>query len=300
MIRSYQARDFPAEAVLAAKGGRRVTVCVPARDEEPTVGDVIATVRSELMGDVPVVDELIVVDDGSRDATAAEAASAGARVLRTDSVLPDHPAGPGKGQALWRGVHASTGDVVAFCDADLIGFDPAFVLGLVGPLLADPALALVKGAYERSLHDRPGEGGRVTELTARPLIALLHPALAPLAQPLAGEYAARRDVLESVPFVGGYGVDLGLVIDVAARYGVDSLAQCDLGSRRHRHRSLGELSAQAVAVAQVALERSGARIDGDPELPWRSVLHRPHAPSVTVTMTELPPLASLRPSRRTA
>ncbi|MHB1928964.1 MAG: glucosyl-3-phosphoglycerate synthase [Acidimicrobiales bacterium] len=298
MIRSFDARDFPAGAVLAAKGDRRVSVCLPARDEEGTVGTVVSAIREQLMRDVPVVDELVVVDDGSRDATAAVAVAAGATVVTAGAVLAGHPGGPGKGQAMWRGVHATTGDVVAFCDADLLHFDPAFVLGTVGPLLASPELAFVKGFYERPLDGPPGEGGRVTELTARPLITLLHPTLSPLVQPLAGECAGRRDVLESVPFVGGYGVDLGLVIDVAARFGTTAMAQSDLGSRRHRNRNLAELSAQAVAVAQVALERAGWR-DGV-GLPWPAVLHRPDGVGVAVTMAELPPLRSAHPARRSA
>ncbi len=298
MIRSFDARDFPAEAVAAAKGGRRVSVCLPARDEESTVGAVVGAIRRALVEETPVVDELVVVDDGSRDATAAVATAAGARVVAAGAVLPGFPAGPGKGQAMWRGLEATTGDIVAFCDADVRSFDPAFVLGLVGPLLTTDGLAFVKGFYDRPLDGRVGEGGRVTELTARPLLSLLHPSLAGLRQPLAGECAGQREVLEALPFVGGYGVDLGLVVDVSRVFGPAALAQCDLGTRLHRHRSLAELSAQAVAVAQVALERAGWRAGED--LPWPAMLHRPDAEPVPVTMTELPPLAPLHARRRSA
>ncbi len=293
MIRSFDASDFPAAEVLAAKRGRRVSVCLPARNEEATVGSVVGSIRRALVEGIPVVDELVVVDDHSSDSTAEMAARAGALVVPAGSVLPEHPCGPGKGEAMWRGLHATTGDVVVFCDADVTDFDPCFVLGTLGPLLRHPDLALVKGHYSR-----PDGGGRVTELTARPLLSLLHPGLAGLAQPLAGECAARRDLLERLPFVGGYGVDLGLVIDVAARWGTSSLAQCDLGTRRHRNRSLRELGAQAVSVAQVALERAGWR-DGE-ELPWPVVLQHADGERVNLDMDQLPPLAELRADRRSA
>lgn len=298
MIRSFHARDFPAAEVLAAKRGRRVSVCLPARDEETTVAPVVDAIRRALVEDLPVVDELVVLDDGSRDATAEVAARAGATVVPAGSVLPEHPGGPGKGQAMWRALHATSGDVVVFCDADVTDFDPGFVLGTLGPLLRHPELALVKGCYTRPLHGRRDEGGRVTELTARPLLSLLYPALAGLAQPLAGECAGRRDVLERLPFVAGYGVDLGLVIDVAARWGTSALAQCDLGTRQHRNRSLRELGAQAVTVAQVALERAGWR--AGEELPWSTVLQRADGERVSLSMDQLPPLAELPAVRRSA
>jgi glucosyl-3-phosphoglycerate synthase len=298
MIRTFHGRDFPATAVAEAKAGRTVSVCLPARDEASTVGPIVERIRRELMGPRPVVDELIVLDDGSSDATAAVAASAGARVVAADDVLAGHAAGPGKGQAMWKALHVSSGDVVVFCDADVRCFDPGFVLGLAGPILADDGPAFVKGFYARPLGGNAGEGGRVTELTARPLIALLHPHLAPLAQPLAGECAGRREVLEAVPFVGGYGVDLGLVIDVADRFGPSCLAQCDLGERIHRNRSLSELGAQAVSVAQVALARGGRPPAGG--LPWTAALQRPAGEILPVTMTELPPLCDLPAHRRSA
>jgi glucosyl-3-phosphoglycerate synthase len=298
MLRSYDSRDFPADAVVAAKRGRRVSLCLPARNEESTVGGIVARVLAELVVAHRVVDELVVIDDGSTDRTAAVAAAAGARVVHAASVLPDHATGPGKGQALWKGVHVTSGDLVAFCDSDVSDFDPGFVLGLVGPLLADDDISFVKGFYERPVDGRPGEGGRVTELTARPLISMLFPHLASLVQPLAGECAARREVLEAVPFVGGYGVDLGLLIDVTGRFGAAGVVQCDLGVRVHRNRSLGELSAQAVAIVQVALERSGWR-EGD-GLPWTTVLQRPGGQRVPVTMVEHPPLVEVTGRRKSA
>ncbi len=300
-LRRFDRHDFPAESVAASKRGRRISVCVPAREEEATIGGVVGCVRDLLMGEVGVVDELVVIDDGSTDATAAVARDAGADVVAATDVLPEHGTEHGKGQAMWRGAHVTTGDVVVFCDADVRSFDPGFVLGLAGPLLACDDLALVKGFYDRPMDGRPGEGGRVTELAARPLISLLFPHLAGLVQPLAGECALRRDVIDAVPIVGGYGVDLGLLIDVSARFGVSSLAQCDLGVRVHRNRSLAELGAQSFAIVQVALQRAGVQsARGEPfggTLPWSSRLDRPGTPPVDVTMIERPPLVDVRARR---
>ena len=234
----------------------RVSVCLPARNEEATVGAIVSTIVAELVERHHVVDEVVVVDDGSTDATAAVAAAAGAVVVAASSVLPECGPGTGKGEALWKALYVATGDVLVFCDADLTDFDPAFVTGLLGPLLLDPlgspGVGFVKGHY-----DRPVGGGRVTELVARPLLGLFFPDLLPIRQPLGGEFAARREVLERVPFVQGYGVDLGLLVDVAARFGPRSIAQIDLGTRTHRNRSLDDLSHQATAVLRVALRRAG-------------------------------------------
>jgi glucosyl-3-phosphoglycerate synthase len=230
----------------------RVSVCLPARNEEATVGPIVAAIVRELVGALGVVDEVVVVDDGSTDATAAVAAAAGARVVAAVDVLPGVGPGTGKGEALWKALHAATGDVLVFCDADLRDFDPAFVTGLLAPLAADERVGFVKGFYER-----PEGGGRVTELVARPVIGLFFPELAAIRQPLGGEFAARREVLERVPFVQGYGVDLALLVDVAARFGPASIAQADLGVRTHRNRPLDELRIQAGAVLRAALLRAG-------------------------------------------
>jgi glucosyl-3-phosphoglycerate synthase len=296
MRRTYTSGDFPAGRVHAAKRGRRVSVCIPARDEEATVGQIVASIREDLVEAVPVVDEILVMDDGSTDATAAVAESAGATVVATAEVLPDFPA-LGKGQAMWKGVHAATGDVIVFCDADIRDFDPGFVLGLAGPLLARDDIDFVKGFYERPVDGRPGTGGRVTELMARPLISVFFPHLADLAQPLSGECAAYREVLESVPFAGGYGVDLGLLIDVTARFGHAGLVQSDLGVRIHRNRTLSELGPQSLAILQVVLERAGV---ADEDFPWTAQLVRPGAEPVQVTYLELPPLLEVPGHRKTA
>ena len=204
-----------------------------------------------------MVDEVVVVDDGSTDATAAVAAAAGAVVVAASSVLPECGPGTGKGEALWKALYVATGDVLVFCDADLTDFDPAFVTGLLGPLLLEPFTGAPGVGFVKGHYDRPVGGGRVTELVARPLLGLFFPELLPIRQPLGGEFAARREVLERVPFVQGYGVDLGLLVDVAARFGPESIAQIDLGTRTHRNRSLDELGHQATAVLRVALRRAG-------------------------------------------
>lgn len=296
MRRCYSSDDFPARRVHDSKRGRRVSVIIPARDEEATVGPIVAAIRRELVEAVAVVDEVVVVDDGSSDATAEVAAAAGAQVVDSRTVLADY-CSHGKGQALWRGVHATTGDVVAFCDGDVTNFDVGFVLGLVGPLLARDDVTFVKGFYERPVEGRPGEGGRVTELMARPLISVLFPHLSDLAQPLAGECASRREVLEALPFLGGYGVDLGLLIDVTDRFGNAGLVQSDLGTRVHRNRSLAELGPQALAILQVGLSRSGA-VESD--LPMVTQMIRPAAEAVNVRFEEMPPLAEVPAHRKTA
>lgn len=253
MLRSplpvFHHSEFSAGALAASKDGRRVTVCLPARNEEATVGAIVATIVAELVGEHGLVDEVLLVDDGSTDATAAVARGAGARVVRSS--------GLGKGTAMWTGVSEAEGDLLAFCDADVRDFSASFIIGLLGPLLADDAIAFVKGFYDRPYEDQPGEGGRVTELVAKPLLRRLFPNLAAVLQPLAGECAGRREALEQLPFVKDYGVDLGLVIDVSRRFGDGALAQVDLGHREHRNRPLGELGPQAEAVLATALARAG-------------------------------------------
>lgn len=208
---------------------------------------------------VPLVDELVVVDSGSTDRTAEVAAAAGARVVHRDAILPRIPALPGKGEVLWRSLLVTTGDIVCFIDADLRDFDPAFVTGIVGPLLTDPDVDFVKAMYDRPFGDSPGQGGRVTELVARPLLNLHWPQLAGFVQPLGGEYAARRSLLERLPFPVGYGVELGLLVDALHTVGLDALAQVDVGVRKHRHQdgqALGRMAAAIYRTAQLRLSRA--------------------------------------------
>ncbi|MGW7412966.1 glucosyl-3-phosphoglycerate synthase [Streptomyces sp. NPDC054863] len=259
--RSWTAADRPLEQLLAAKAarGQTVSVVLPALNEEATVGRIVDTIRRDLMGPgAPLVDELVVIDSGSTDHTAKEAAEAGARVVHRDEILPRVPAVPGKGEVLWRSLLVTTGDVVCFVDADLKDFDASFVSGIVGPLLTDPGVHFVKATYDRPLDGAAGQGGRVTELMARPLLNLHWPQLAGFVQPLGGEYAVRRSLLERLPFPVGYGVELGLLIDSLHTVGLDALAQVDVGVRIHRHQdgqALGRMAAAIYRTAQLRLSR---------------------------------------------
>jgi glucosyl-3-phosphoglycerate synthase len=248
--------------------GYAISVCLPARNEASTIGGIVEKVRERLV-DSPagrgggLVDEIVVLDDGSTDATAAVARAAGATVVAESTVLPEAGPGSGKGNALWKSLHATHGDLVCWLDADLRNFDADTVVKLVEPLLADAGTVLVKASYVRSFEGAPTGGGRVTELVARPLVSLLFPKLADIAQPLGGEYAARRGALEVLPFVEGWGVELGLLIDVVDRFGRDAVAQVDLGTREHRNRPVGELAAQSLAIIATALRRADLmRFDG--------------------------------------
>ena len=262
-IATFHHLQFDPAALVAAKRGRRVSVCVPARDEEATVGAVVTVVREALVDGLGLVDELVVVDDGSLDATAAAAAAAGARVVASGPDLgPDgRPVALGKGGALRRGLEATSGELVVLLDADVTNVAPHFVTGLLGPLLAgDGEAALVKAFYNRPIDGAPTGGGRVTELVARPLLAELFPELASVRQPLAGETALRREALEGVELDDGYGVEMGLLVDVALRHGAGAVAQVDLGERAHRNRPLAELVPQARAVMASALARAGLAV----------------------------------------
>ncbi|WSA85368.1 glucosyl-3-phosphoglycerate synthase [Micromonospora sp. NBC_01796] len=262
--RTGSARQWTAHQLGRAKGDTTVSVVIPAFDEEATVGAIVATIREHLVERVALVDEVIVVDSRSSDRTAEVAAAAGARVVSQDEVTRGLPRLDGKGDALWAGLAAAAGDVIAFVDADLREFRPHFVTGLLGPLLTDPSVCFVKGFYHRPLIEagtvEPDGGGRVTELMARPLFNLFWPELAGFVQPLAGEYAGRREVLERVPFVSGYGVETAMLIDLLELVGLDALAQVDLGERLHRHQdtaALGRMSAQIMLTAWSRLHRQG-------------------------------------------
>jgi glucosyl-3-phosphoglycerate synthase len=256
--RTWQNPAWTLDEILAAKGDRTVSVVLPALDEEETVGEVVASVRP-LLGSI--VDELIVVDSGSADATVARAERAGARVVRREDVLPELEPLPGKGEVLWRSLAATSGDLMVFLDSDLVEPDPAFVPTLLGPLLCDTGVRLVKGFYRRPLRLESTGGGRVTELLARPVLSALRPSLSGLIQPLGGEYAATREFLESVPFAAGYGVEIGLLLDAEARYGLDALAQVNLGVRKHRNRSLLQLGVMSRQILGTALGRCGVSSD---------------------------------------
>lgn len=289
-------RDLDAVAAARRASGDEVTAVVPALDEESTVAQVVAGLQELVTADL--LAEVVVVDGGSTDGTAARAAAAGARVLAQVETPQGLPPGGGKGDAMWQGVAATTAELVLFVDADVHGFTPEFVVPLLGPLLVDPGVHLVKATYDRPLGTAGPTtgGGRVTELVARPLLALLWPELADLAQPLAGEYAARRSLLASVPFVQGYGVELGLLVDTVDRLGPAAVTQVDLGVRRHGHQPLDALGRMAAEILAVALDRAAAqgRTPDDPaslRQPTRAtdgtLGHREHL----VRVRQRPPLA---------
>ena len=232
------------------------------------------------------------MDDHSNDRTADVARDAGARVLAVDDVLPELGPGEGKGEALWKSVAAARGDLILWCDADITDFGPRFVVGLVGPLLTSSDVDFVKGFYDRPVAGSAHGGGRVTELVARPAISMLFPHLSSIVQPLSGEYAGRRSLLERLPFVQGYGVDIGLLIDIAELEGTGVIAQVDLGTRRHRNRPLDELGPQALAVLQTAMRR--ADLVGSEA----ATLVRPDLEPVEVTGDERPALVDVAGYRR--
>ena len=247
----------------------------------------------------PLVDELVVIDSGSTDRTAEVAAAAGARVVHRDSILPRIPPLPGKGEVLWRSLLATSGDIVCFVDADLREFSADFVTGIVGPLLTEPSVHLVKAMYDRPLDGRPSQGGRVTELLARPLLNTHWPQLAGFVQPLGGEYAARRTLLERLPFPVGYGVELGLLVDALHTVGLDALAQVDVGVRKHRHQdgqALGRMAATIYRTAQARLAR-GHPVRPAPVQPVLTQFERgPHGfvpRTYRVDTEERPPMAEI-------
>ncbi|MFD6179845.1 glucosyl-3-phosphoglycerate synthase [Streptomyces goshikiensis] len=268
--RSWSAADRPLDQLLERKraAGTTVSVVLPALDEEATVGEIVSVIRRDLIDGLPVplVDELVVVDSGSTDRTAEVAAKAGARVVHRDAILPRLPALPGKGEVLWRSLLETSGEIVCFIDADLRDFSSAFVSGIVGPLLTDPGVEFVKAMYDRPLGDAPGQGGRVTELVARPLLNLHWPQLAGFVQPLGGEYAVRRSLLERLPFPVGYGVELGLLVDALHTVGLEALAQVDVGVRLHRHQDGQALGRMAAAIYRTALVRLSRGHHVRPEL----------------------------------
>ncbi|OCB38895.1 glucosyl-3-phosphoglycerate synthase [Mycobacterium malmoense] len=267
--RSWNRPSWTVAELEAAKAGRTISVVLPALNEEETIESVVGSISPLVRDSGGLVDELIVLDSGSTDDTEIRAVAAGARVVSREQALPEVPIRPGKGEALWRSLAATSGDIVVFVDSDLINPHPMFVPWLVGPLLTGDGIHLVKSFYRRPLQvgDSGGAagatgGGRVTELVARPLLAALRPELGGILQPLGGEYAATRELLTSVPFAPGYGVEIGLLLDTFDRLGADAIAQVNLGVRAHRNRPLAELGAMSRQVIATLLSRCGVPDSG--------------------------------------
>ncbi|GAY16168.1 glucosyl-3-phosphoglycerate synthase [Mycobacterium sp. shizuoka-1] len=293
---SWSRPNWTIAELVAAKRGRTISVVLPALNEEETVGSVVDSVRPLLGG---LVDELIVLDSGSTDDTEIEAIAAGARVVTREQAVPEIEPQPGKGEVLWRSLAATTGDIIVFVDSDLIEPDPMFVPRLVGPLLTGDGIHLVKGFYRRPLKVGKGEdangGGRVTELVARPLLAALRPELGCVLQPLGGEYAGTRELLTSVPFAPGYGVEIGLLVDTYDRLGLDAIAQVNLGVRSHRNRPLIELGAMSRQVIATLLSRCGIADSGVGLTQFLPDGEDGYLPRTTsVSLADRPPMNTLR------
>lgn len=248
------------ERLVARKQEQGITISLglPALNEESTVGTVIRTVRQALMDEVPLLDEIVLIDSGSTDYTVEIARDLGVPVYQHSEILPQYGTFPGKGEALWKSLYVLKGDLIAWIDTDIVNIHPRFVYGILGPLLRHSTIQYVKGFYRRPLRVgetlQAGGGGRVTELVARPLINLFYPELSGIVQPLSGEYAGRRKALERVPFYTGYGVETGLLLDLVERYGIGAIAQVDLRSRIHHSQPLGALSRMAFEIIQVFID----------------------------------------------
>lgn len=295
-IRTWHQPPWSSAELATAKDGRTVSVVLPALNEESTVVGVIESIAPLLGG---LVDELVVLDSGSTDRTAERARSAGARVVSREQAVPELDPVPGKGEALWRSLAATTGDLIVFVDSDLIDPDPAYVPNLLGPLLTTPGLHHVKGFYRRPLRinetEYPRGGGRVTELVARPMLAALRPELAGILQPLGGEYAGTRELLASVPFAPGYGVEIGLLLDTYERFGVDALGQVNLSVRKHRNRDLMELGVMSRQIIGTMLRRCGVPDTGTGLTQFFADGDSFRPVTTDVDLVDRPPMNTLRP-----
>ena len=285
-VKTFDPTGWNLAEALRIKGGRTISVCIPCRNEAQTVGDLIRMIEPVLVG--TLVDELIVLDDDSTDGTGEIAAEAGATVIPVDYIHFFHGAAKGKGNALWASLLASTGDIVVWIDGDITSFTTDWIVRLVMPLLLDDELGLVKANYERPSH--LGGGGRTTELVARPLLSMYFPKIADMQQPLAGEFAGRRTMLEAIPFATGWGVEIGMLIDMVEKFGLQSLGQVDLGVRLHRHHKLETLAIQAAEVAATLMQRVSQPPAFAEPVP---MLHRKEHDPLQLNIGVRPPIDSL-------
>jgi glucosyl-3-phosphoglycerate synthase len=295
VIRGFHHRDFPLERLLERKS-ESVTVVLPAREVADTIGAIVHA----LLGLRGLIDQVLVVDAASADGSGEIAAREGAEVRQEADLLPEFGPARGKGDAMWRALSAARGDVVAYLDSDTREFSPHFATGMVGPLLCESGVELVKGFYLRPYtaadgSRRVGDGGRVTELTARPLLSAFYPELAGFAQPLAGEVAARRTLFEQLPFATGYAIETSMLLHARDLIGVERMGQVDLEQRLNSHQALTELTPMAYAVLRVILERlrrEGRLLDGQ-----APPLQTADGRLIEVDLVERPPYATLRSTR---
>lgn len=301
---SSEFEDIENLLALKAKRGVTISLGLPALNEQETIVNVIRTLKSALMDDAPLIDEIVLIDSDSTDDTVALALECGIPVYKHSEILPEVGTVRGKGEALWKSLHVLKGDIIAWVDTDITNIHPRFVYGLLGPLLKSPRLQFVKGFYQRPIqvgeHLHAFGGGRVTELVARPMFNIFYPELSGLIQPLSGEYAGRREALQRVPFFSGYGVETGLLIDLFMRYGLEALAQVDLEVRVHHNQPLVGLSKMAFAILQVFMARIEGRVGVQlMELANNSmklVVHEPDRFALEIQQfvdIERPPMATL-------
>ncbi|MBC8403268.1 MAG: glucosyl-3-phosphoglycerate synthase [Candidatus Marinimicrobia bacterium] len=244
---------------LKEKQGLKISLVLPALNEEETIKNIILISQRALTTKIPLLDEIILMDSDSCDKTRTIANDLGIAVYKHSEVLPQHGSRVGKGEALWKSLYVTKGDLVFWVDTDIKNFHPRFLYGLIGPLLHRPDLKFIKGFYRRPLKSstglKPGRGGRVTELTARPLLNLFYPGLSGIIQPLAGEYGGRREALEQMTFMSGYGVESSLLIDAYEKFNLSSIAQVDLVERIHRNQELPDLSKMSFEILQTFISR---------------------------------------------
>ena len=248
---------------LKRQQGVTISLALPALDEQETVGKVINMMKKELIRKVPLLDEIVLIDSNSTDRTREIAKKAGVPVYIHQHLLERLGARQGKGEALWKSLLVTSGDIIVWIDTDIVNIHPRFVYGIIGPLLLNSQIQLVKGFYRRPLRVgekmQAGGGGRVTELTARPLLNLFYPELSGVVQPLSGEYAGRREALEQVSFFSGYGVETGLLIDIYEKFGLQAIAQVDLLERIHHNQHLEALSKMSFAIIQTVFRKLESR-----------------------------------------
>jgi glucosyl-3-phosphoglycerate synthase len=254
------------------KKGLKISLCIPTLNEEKTIGKEVLILRSELMERYPLIDEFAIIDSGSKDKTLEVASSYGADTYLASDILPEEGDKRGKGENLWKAIHQLKGDIICYVDADISNIHPRFVYGLVAPLIQRAEVQYVKAFYDRPLNYSSGlrssGGGRVTEILIRPLFSLFYPELTNIIQPLSGEYAARREVLEIIPFPIGYGVETSHLLDLYLKFGLDAFAQTDLDRRVHRNQTTNALGKMSFGILQTFINRlhSQGKIDRIPDM----------------------------------